>query len=118
VYANGSGPERATGGLLDVLVRLTNGPFIPYVLGGPGVAYVTRQVTPQGSTVHGTGLGYELGAGGRIAVGPLVLFGEAKFFAANGPGVQFGEVQITPHKEVPGTVHSVHMVPLTVGITF
>ncbi len=101
-YASNSGPERATGGALDAIVRLGNGPFVPYLVGGPAAVVVSRQDTPQTPTAHDSGLGYEVGAGARIAIGPLMIFGEAKYFATSATANRFAG-------------HSVHMIPLTVG---
>jgi hypothetical protein len=110
-YINGSGPERATGGALDAVIRLSRGPIVPYLVGGPAGVTVSRAtgssgtLPPTPSTVHRNGLGYECGAGARGAVGRIAVFGEVKFFGTSASAEQV-------------TGHSVHMVPLTVGITF
>jgi hypothetical protein len=104
-YIDGSGRERATGGMLDATFRLSSGLLAPYLIGGLGVVDVSRQAAPHGTTVHRVGTGYEFGGGARLAVGPLMVFGEAKFFGTDASADQFAG-------------HSVHMIPLTVGIAF
>ena len=101
-YASNSGPERATGGALDAILRIGHGPFVPYLVGGPTAVLVSRQDAPQTATVHDGGLGYEVGAGARLAIGPMMIFGEAKYFATSATADHFAG-------------NSVHMVPLTVG---
>jgi hypothetical protein len=100
-YLSASGPERATGGSLDVLVPLARSGFVPYLVGGLAAAGVSRQPTPS-ATMHSGGVGYEIGAGARMTVGPIMLFGEMKFFDTNASADQFFG-------------HPVHMVPLTFG---
>jgi hypothetical protein len=99
-----SGTERATGGSLDATVRLAHGLLVPYIVAGLGAVGVSRQ-NAEGLTVHSTGLAYDYGAGVRVTVGGMTLFGEAKFFATRASAEQFDG-------------HSVHMIPLTVGLTF
>ena len=99
--SSGSGPERATGGSLDVLVPLARGGFVPYLVGGLAVVGVTRQASSF-ATMHSDGVGYQFGAGGRISIGPVMLFGELKYFGTNASANQFFG-------------HPVHMVPLTIG---
>jgi hypothetical protein len=101
-YRSGSGPERATGGSLDVLVPLARGGFVPYLVGGLGVVGVTRQASSI-TTIHSDGVGYQFGAGARMSVGPVMLFGEMKYFATNASANEFFG-------------HPVHMVPLTIGL--
>ncbi len=100
-YLSGSGPERATGGSLDVLVPLARSGFVPYLVGGLGVVGVARQMSSI-ATMHSDGVGYEFGAGARISVGLVMLFSEAKYFGTNASANQFYG-------------HPVHMVPLTIG---
>jgi hypothetical protein len=100
-YAS-NGPERATGGAIDAIVRLGRGPFVPYLVGGPTAVVVSRHVELQSPTAHDTGLGYEVGAGARLAIGPLMIFGEAKYFGTSATADRFSG-------------HSVHMIPVTVG---
>jgi len=100
-YLSGSGPERATGGSLDVLVPLARSRFVPYLIGGLAAVGVNRQPTPS-ATMHSDGVGYDLGVGARTSVGPIMLFGELKFFGTDASADQFSG-------------HPVHMVPLTVG---
>jgi len=104
-YLNGSGAERATGLALDMVIPLTHGPLVPYLVAGPAGVFVSRQTSPRLSAAHSAGLGYELGGGARAAVGRMVVFAEVKYFGTDATENQFSG-------------HSVHMVPLTAGITF
>ena len=100
-----AGPERATGGALDFILHLGSGPIAPYLIGGPAAVIVSRQLTPSSTTWHNKGLGYEVGAGAQVSVGPLTVFGEAKYFGTSATASRFSN-------------HSVHMIPLTVGFAF
>ena len=97
-----AGPERATGGALDFILNLGSGPIAPYLIGGPAAVIVSRQLTPVSTTWHDKGLGYEAGVGARVALGPLMIFGEAKYFGTSATANRFSG-------------HSVHMIPLSVG---
>jgi hypothetical protein len=104
-YGNASGPERATGGSLDAVVPLGSGIVVPYLIGGPAAVAVSRQAsTASSSTLHSSGVGYELGAGARGGLGRMTIFGEVKFFGTNASADQFNG-------------HGVHMVPFTLGVT-
>jgi len=104
-YGSVVGPERATGGAFDFVLHLGSGPIAPYLIGGPAAVIVSRQLTPSSTTWHNKGLGYEVGAGAQVSLGPLMLFGEAKYFGTSATASRFSN-------------HSVHMIPLTVGFAF
>ena len=102
-YTYSSGRERATGGSIDAIVRLTSWPIVPYLVGGLGGVGVSRGYVPR-LTRHSSGLAYEGGAGARMPIGRFMLFAEAKFFTTRAAAGMFDG-------------YSMHMVPVTVGFT-
>jgi hypothetical protein len=99
-----SGSERASGGTLDAVLRLSQGPLVPYLVGGLGAVGVSRQTSNVG-TLHDGGFAYEYGLGLRANVGRAALFAEAKYFG-------------TKASVDPLDGHSVHMIPVTFGFMF